>query len=83
MDKIAVLKIVATGKRALSDTFNSCEPIPKKLRVDNDPDIDDTASTNSCSSHDWNISKYLMLAGDTLVSKYIFFVLCLTVNDGY
>ncbi|XP_045448052.1 ovarian-specific serine/threonine-protein kinase Lok-like [Melitaea cinxia] len=52
MDKIAVLKIVATGKRALSDTFNSCEPIPKKLRVENDPDIDDTASTNSCGSHD-------------------------------
>lgn len=82
MDKIAVLNIVATGKRALSDTFNSCEPIPKKLRVDNDPDIDDTASTNSCSSHDWNISKYLMLAGDYSFQIY-FFILCLTINDGY
>ncbi|CAH2096256.1 unnamed protein product [Euphydryas editha] len=51
-NKIAILKLMATGKRALSDSFNSCEPIPKKLRVENHPNIDDTSSTNSCGSHD-------------------------------
>ncbi|XP_046965621.1 ovarian-specific serine/threonine-protein kinase Lok-like [Vanessa cardui] len=55
IDNVTVLRLVATGKRALSDSYNSCEPIPKKLRVDYNPQIDnvnDTSSTNSCCSHD-------------------------------
>lgn len=33
VDNVTVIRLVATGKRALSDTSSSCEPIPKKLRV--------------------------------------------------
>lgn len=47
---VTVLKLVATGKRALSDSYSSCEPIPKKLRVE--LDTNDTNSTNSCCSEE-------------------------------
>ncbi|CAH0715605.1 unnamed protein product, partial [Brenthis ino] len=43
---VTVLKVVASGKRALSDSYNSCEPVPKKLRVD--LESNDTSSNNSC-----------------------------------
>lgn len=51
-DQVTVLRVLATtNKRCLSDSFSSCEPIPKKLRlgmVDNNQ----TSSTNSYCSDD-------------------------------
>ena len=52
-DTVTVIRLVATGKRALSDTSSSCEPIPKKLRVGlSNKKHNDTTSTNSYSSED-------------------------------
>ncbi|CAH2048594.1 unnamed protein product, partial [Iphiclides podalirius] len=55
-DNVTVLRLVATGKRALSDSYNSCEPDPKKLRMDTYKIIglqnDNTNSTNSYCSED-------------------------------
>ncbi|XP_075977528.1 ovarian-specific serine/threonine-protein kinase loki [Anticarsia gemmatalis] len=49
-----IVPLVASGKRALSDSFSSCEPIPKKLRIGmSDEKHDDTTSTtNSYCSDD-------------------------------
>ncbi|CAG4956066.1 unnamed protein product [Colias eurytheme] len=46
-NKENVVRLVAANKRALSDSYNSCEPIPKKLRCD-----EDTSSTNSFCSEE-------------------------------
>ncbi|CAG4982930.1 unnamed protein product [Parnassius apollo] len=44
---------VATVKRVLSDVYSSCEPIPKKLRIDTwKIQNDDTRSTNSYGSEE-------------------------------
>nr|XP_021188313.2 ovarian-specific serine/threonine-protein kinase Lok [Helicoverpa armigera] len=52
-DTVTVIRLVATGKRALSDDYSSCEPIPKKLRVGLSSDKhDETTSTNSYNSDD-------------------------------
>ncbi|KAM3965326.1 cell cycle checkpoint kinase 2 [Aphomia sociella] len=52
-ENITVIKLVATGKRALSDTFNSCEPMPKKLKVTvNVENNNDSGSTNSYCSNE-------------------------------
>lgn len=50
-DTVTVIRLVATGKRALSDSYSSCEPIPKKLRVGMSKH-NDTTSTNSYCSDD-------------------------------
>lgn len=47
---VTVLRLVATAKRPLSDSFSSCEPIPKKLRIGMSEKHDDTTSTTSCCS---------------------------------
>lgn len=55
-DNITVLRLVATGKRALSDSYNSCEPDPKKLRMDTykitGHKYENTSSTNSYCSEE-------------------------------
>ncbi|XP_068633147.1 ovarian-specific serine/threonine-protein kinase Lok-like [Battus philenor] len=52
-NKVAVLNVM-TGKRTLSNSFSLCEPIPKKLRIDNFNvhgfQNDDSSSTNSFCS---------------------------------
>ncbi|CAG9561957.1 unnamed protein product [Danaus chrysippus] len=50
-DNMTVLKVTASGKRSHNDSFNTCEPIPKKLRVAIYPEVtmnDNSSSTNSC-----------------------------------
>ena len=50
-DTVTVIRLVATGKRALSDDYSSCEPIPKKLRIGISTEKhNDTTSTNSYCS---------------------------------
>ncbi|XP_013186869.1 ovarian-specific serine/threonine-protein kinase Lok [Amyelois transitella] len=46
-ENVTVIRLTAAAKRAMSDSFNSAEPIPKKMRVAND-----TSSTNSYCSED-------------------------------
>ncbi|CAG9102216.1 unnamed protein product [Plutella xylostella] len=54
-DNTTVIAVMAKGKRALSDSYSSCEPIPKKLRVDMfpmvvcEPDGEDTSSGHSAA----------------------------------
>lgn len=55
VDNVTVIRLMATGKRALSDSYSSCEPIPKKLRVGAYPGgekNDDTSSANSYCSEE-------------------------------
>lgn len=47
-----VIKVVAIGKRTLSDTFSSCEPIPKKLCIDVCLEKEDTNSIDSYCSEE-------------------------------
>lgn len=52
-DTVTVIRLVATGKRGLSDSFSSCQPISKKLCTGvsaNNHDV--TGSTNSYCSDD-------------------------------
>lgn len=49
-ENVTIIRLVATGKRALSDSFNSSEPIPKRFRVG--ITCDDTNSTSSYCSED-------------------------------
>lgn len=59
-DTVTVIRLVATGKRALSDSYSSCEPIPKKLRVGLSAEKhNDTTSTNSYCSDDQILAKSL------------------------
>lgn len=56
VNNVTVIRLVATGKRALSDCYSSCEPIPKKLRVADyimqGDRNDDTSSANSYCSEE-------------------------------
>ncbi|XP_063364229.1 ovarian-specific serine/threonine-protein kinase Lok-like [Cydia amplana] len=50
-DNVTVIRLVAKGKRGLSDSFSSsCEPIPKKMRIALSSMDEDTSSANSLSS---------------------------------
>lgn len=52
-DTVTVIRLVATEKRALSSSFSSCEPLPKKLRIEmSDEKHNDTTSTKSYCSDD-------------------------------
>ncbi|CAK1556321.1 unnamed protein product [Leptosia nina] len=46
--QVSVVRLAAVGKRPLSDTSNSAEPISKRAKVDEDNE--DTSSANSCYS---------------------------------
>ncbi|KOB78752.1 Cell cycle checkpoint kinase 2 [Operophtera brumata] len=48
-ENLTILRLVATGKRALSDSFNSSEPIPKRFRVGMSCENNDTNSLGSYS----------------------------------
>ncbi|XP_053609286.1 ovarian-specific serine/threonine-protein kinase Lok [Plodia interpunctella] len=50
-DNITVIRLAAVAKRALSDSFNSSEPIAKKMRMDTENN-NDTSSTNSYCSQE-------------------------------
>lgn len=49
-DDVTVINIVAKAKRALSSSYSSCEPIPKKLRYAVYPDVDEKEDTSSATS---------------------------------
>ncbi|CAH2232858.1 jg16618 [Pararge aegeria aegeria] len=52
---VTLLKAIANNKRALSNSFSSCEPIPKKFRVAIYPSIghnDDSSKTDSYCSQE-------------------------------
>ncbi|CAB3221889.1 unnamed protein product [Arctia plantaginis] len=51
-ETVTVISLVATGKRALSDSFNSAEPLPKKLRIGSGDKHDDSTTSNSYCSDD-------------------------------
>ncbi|CAG9786697.1 unnamed protein product [Diatraea saccharalis] len=56
-DNVTVIRLVATGKRALSDSYNSCEPFPKKLKIalnsgDENKTDDTSSATNSVCSQE-------------------------------
>ncbi|KAG6443717.1 hypothetical protein O3G_MSEX003026 [Manduca sexta] len=52
-ENVTVLTVLAaTSKRGLSDSFSSCEPIPKKLRLGMNGVKNDTSGTNSYCSDD-------------------------------
>lgn len=51
-ETVTVISLVATAKRALSDSYNSTEPLPKKLRIGSDAKHDDSTTTNSFCSDD-------------------------------
>ncbi|KAL4713995.1 hypothetical protein ACJJTC_005626 [Scirpophaga incertulas] len=56
-DNITVMRLMATGKRALSDSYNSSEPIPKKLRVAQYSGCDDNTDTSSNNSNTYYFDK--------------------------
>ncbi|CAH0398384.1 unnamed protein product [Chilo suppressalis] len=56
-NSVTVIKLIATGKRTLSDSYNSCEPNPKKLRMDiysgsGNKTGDTSSATNSICSQE-------------------------------
>lgn len=51
-DTVTVIRLVATGKRALNDSYSSSEPIPKRLRVGTEEKHNDTTSTTNSYSSD-------------------------------
>lgn len=48
-DDVTVINIVAKAKRALSSSYNSCEPIPKKLRYDVYPEMESDEKEDTSS----------------------------------
>lgn len=48
-DNVTVIRVIAKAKRA-RESFNSCEPIPKKLRIAVYPEAMEKDETNSTTS---------------------------------